>query len=115
IQDIAENALLKMLIDNEATHGTCLVMEVKTGKIKAIANLERQPDGSYWESYNYAITASEPGSTFKLATLMAVLEDGHATLDSRVNLEGGAWPVGRRTVYDSERHNRHEVSVKQAF
>mgnify|MGYP003886112315 CR=1 FL=1 len=115
IQDIAENALLKKLIENEATHGTCIVMEVKTGKVKAIANLARQSDGSYWESYNYAITASEPGSTFKLATMLAVLEDKHVTLNSHVNLEGGVWQVGRRTVFDSEKHDKFDVTVKEAF
>ncbi|HEY8388021.1 MAG TPA: penicillin-binding protein [Parasegetibacter sp.] len=115
IQDITETALHKMLIENEATHGTCIVMEVKTGKIKAIANLARQPDGSYWESFNYAITASEPGSTFKLATLLALLEDKFVTLDHHVNLEGGAWKIGNRTVFDSERHNLTEVTLKKAF
>jgi len=115
IQDIAENALLKMLIENEAVHGTCIVMEVKTGKIKAIANLSKQPDGSYWESFNHAITPSEPGSTFKLATMLAVLEDGYVNLNSQVNLEGGTWKVGKRTVYDSEKHGRNLVSVQQAF
>lgn len=115
IQDIAENALMKMMQENECEHGTCIVMEVRTGKIKAIANLGRQPDGSYYEDFNYAITKSEPGSTFKLVTLLSVLEDGYATLNDHVNLEGGVWNVAGRTVYDSEKHNRHEVSVKQAF
>src|SRR5690606_16009280 len=104
IQDIAENALLKMMIENEAQHGTCIVMEVATGKIKAIANLGRTSNGDYWEDLNYAIRASEPGSTFKLATMLAVLEDGKANLGTQVNLENGVWQVNRRTVYDSERH-----------
>jgi cell division protein FtsI (penicillin-binding protein 3) len=115
IQDIAENALLKMMIENEAAHGTCIVMEVKTGKIKAIANLGKLNDGNYWEDLNYAIRASEPGSTFKLATMIALLEDKHVTLDNHVNLEGGTWKVSRRTVYDSERHGLNEVTIKQAF
>ena len=55
-QDIAENALLSMMLENECEHGTCIVMETATGKIKAMANLGRQPDGSYWEDLNYAIT-----------------------------------------------------------
>ena len=80
IQDIAENALLKMMMENECEHGTCIVMEVATGKVKAIANLGRRTDGSYWEDLNYAIRASEPGSTFKLATMLAVLEDKYVTL-----------------------------------
>jgi cell division protein FtsI (penicillin-binding protein 3) len=115
IQDIAENALLKMLNENEAEHGTCIVMEVKTGKIKAIANLGKTPQGSYWEDLNYAIRASEPGSTFKLATMLAVLEDKYATLDQQVNLENGVWKVMSRTVYDSEPHKRTFVTVKEAF
>ena len=115
IQDIAENALLKMMIENECVHGTCIVMEVSTGKVKAIANLGRRTDGSYWEDLNYAIRASEPGSTFKLATLLAVLEDEHVTIDKRINLEGGKWKVKGRTVFDSEAHGLYEVTVKEAF
>jgi cell division protein FtsI (penicillin-binding protein 3) len=117
IQDIAENALLKELIDNEADHGTCIVMEVSTGKIKAIANLGRQQDGNYWEDLNYAIRASEPGSTFKLVTLLSLLEDKNVKLTDQVNLEGGVWKVARRTVYDSEKHDKAEniVTIKRAF
>jgi cell division protein FtsI (penicillin-binding protein 3) len=115
IQDIAENALLKMMQENDCAFGTCIVMEVKTGKIKAIANLGRRANGTYWEDLNYAIRASEPGSTFKLATMLALLEDKHVTLNDRVNLEGGKWQVNRRTVYDSEHHGLKDVTVKQAF
>jgi cell division protein FtsI (penicillin-binding protein 3) len=115
IQDIAENALLKELTEDEAEHGTCIVMEVATGKIKAIANLGRQHDGSYWEDLNYAILASEPGSTFKLATLLSLLEDKNVRLTDNVNLEGGVWKVAGRTVYDAEKHGRTNVTVKQAF
>lgn len=115
IQDIAENALLRVMDSNECSHGTCIVMEVKTGKIKAIANLGRRPDGAYWEDLNYAIMASEPGSTFKLATMLALLEDKKATLTDHVNLEQGIWKVARRTVYDSEHHKKTDVTLKQAF
>lgn len=115
IQDIAENALLKMMIENECDNGSCIVMEVATGKVKAIANLGHQGNGAYWEDLNYAIRASEPGSTFKLATMLAVLEDKHVTINNHVNLEGGKWQVGRRTVYDSERHGKYDVTIKEAF
>lgn len=115
IQDIAETALLRVLAENECTNGTCIVMEVKTGKIKAMANLGRQADGSYQEDLNYAIRASEPGSTFKLATLLALLEDKHVTLKDKVNLENGSWKVSRRVVYDSEPHKKPDATVKQAF
>ncbi|SFQ53212.1 penicillin-binding transpeptidase domain-containing protein [Parafilimonas terrae] len=115
IQEIAENALMKMMVQNEAEHGCAIVMEVKTGKIKAIANLGRQNDGSYWEDFNYAMSPGEPGSTFKLATMLAVLEDKKFNLGSIVNLEGGTWQVHRRTVYDSEQHGQTNVTVKRAF
>ena len=115
IQEVTENALMDMVVQNEAEHGCAIVMEVKTGKIKAIANLGRNRDGSYSENFNYAINPSEPGSTFKLATLMALLEDRKIDLKQVVNLEGGSWQVGNRTVFDSERHGKNEVTVQQAF
>ena len=115
IQDIAENALLKMMIDNEAEHGTCIVMEVKTGKVKAIANLGKQGNGEYGEDLNYAIRGSEPGSTFKLATMISLLEDKYIRLEDHVNLEGGTWKVSNRTVYDSEKHGLTDVTIKSAF
>jgi cell division protein FtsI (penicillin-binding protein 3) len=115
IQDVTENALMKMMEGNEAEHGCAIVMEVKTGKIKAIANLGRGAGGNYFEDYNYAITPSEPGSTFKLATMLTVLEDGKATLNTPVDLNGGVWQVYGSTVYDSEKHGLHTVSLKQAF
>jgi len=115
IQDIAHQALQRMMIENESLYGTCIVMEVATGKIRAIANLGRQTNGSYWEDYNYALTASEPGSTWKLATLMAALEDGKVNINSMVNLEGGKWAVAGEVVYDSEVHGLYEATVQQAF
>ncbi len=115
IQEVAENALMRMLVKNEAEHGCAIVMETKTGKIKAIANLGKRSDGGYWEDFNYAITPSEPGSTFKLATLMALLEDRKVSLNQMVNLEQGSWKVAGQTVYDSEEHPPGEVTVKRAF
>src|ERR1700761_8617877 len=112
IQDIAENALLREMTENEAEHGTCIVMEVATGKIKAIANLGIQPDGSYWEDLNYAIRATEPGSTFKLATMLTLLEDHKVRLTDNMNLEGGVWKVAGRTVFDSEPHENKTFTVK---
>jgi len=114
-QDIAENALLSMMVENECEHGTCIVMETATGKIKAMANLGRQSDGSYWEDLNYAIRASEPGSTFKLATLMSLLEDHEVHLTDHLNIEGGTWKIGTRTVHDAEKQEISDVSVEQAF
>ncbi len=115
IQEIAENALMKMMEKNEAEHGCAIVMEVKTGKIKAIANLGKKPNGGYWEDYNYAISTTEPGSTFKLATMMALLEDKKINLNTMVDLEGGVWRVAGQTVYDSEQSGHRGVTAKQAF
>ena len=115
IQDITENALMKMMTGNEAEHGCAIVMEVKTGKVKAIANLGKSKDGNYFEDYNYAITPSEPGSTFKLATMLSLLEDKKINLRSSINLEGGVWKINGQTVYDSEEHGLQNVTVKQAF
>jgi cell division protein FtsI (penicillin-binding protein 3) len=115
IQEIAENALMKMMEKNEAEHGCAIVMEVKTGKIKAIANLGKKANGGYWEDYNYAISTTEPGSTFKLATMMALLEDKKINLNTMVDLEGGIWRVAGQTVYDSEQSGHRGVTAKQAF
>ena len=115
IQDIAESALLREMTANQADHGTCIVMEVATGKIKAISNLGLQSDGTYWEDLNYAIRATEPGSTFKLATLLSLLEDKKASLNDKVMLDGGSWKVAGRTVFDSEPHENKEFTVKEAF
>jgi cell division protein FtsI (penicillin-binding protein 3) len=78
LQDVAHNSLLKHLRMHEAERGTVVLMEVKTGEIRAIVNLSRnQKDGSYSETYNMAVgELSEPGSTFKLASLMVAIEDG---------------------------------------
>jgi cell division protein FtsI (penicillin-binding protein 3) len=114
-QDIAENALLSMMVENECEHGTCIVMETATGKIKAMANLGRQSDGTYWEDLNYAIRASEPGSTFKLATLLSLLEDHQVNLTDRLNIEGGTWKIGTRTVHDAEKQPVSDVTVEEAF
>jgi cell division protein FtsI (penicillin-binding protein 3) len=90
-------------------------METKTGKVKAIANLGKMSDGTYFENFNYAINPTEPGSTFKLTTLIALLEDKKVSLNTKVNLEGGVWKVYDRTVFDSEQHGRKDVTVQEAF
>ena len=115
IQEVTENALMKMMVSNEATTGCAIVMETKSGKIKAIANLGRIESGNYTENFNYAINPSEPGSTFKLVTMISLLEDKKINLNSIVNLQGGKWDINGKTVFDSEQHGRNEVTVKQAF
>lgn len=115
IQDAAENALMKMMVMNNSLHGTCIVMETETGKIKAIANLGRRPDGTYMEDYNYGIgKKTEPGSIFKLATLLALLEDKHVDTNTVVDCEGGS-----KTFYGLRIRDSHlgagKISVKEAF
>ncbi len=115
IQDVAENALMKMLVDNNSIHGTAIVMETATGKIKAIANLGKQPDGTYTEDLNYGIgKRTEPGSIFKLATLISLLEDKHVDINSIVDCEGGAKYFYGLRIKDSHM-GAGAITVKQAF
>ena len=114
IQDVAENALLRQVEKEQATFGTCIVMEVKTGKIKAIANLGRRPDGSYGEDYNYAFQRIEPGSTFKLVSLISLFRDKLIKIDDRIDCQGGAWKIGPYTIHDSHA-GLGVLSIKDAF
>lgn len=116
MQDIAENALLKMLVQSEAQWGTCIVMETATGKIKAIANLGRGKNEAYDENLNYALQTTEPGSTIKLATLLAVLESGSSKVSDLVEVgSAGHQFVAVRNVTDAERSPKPVLTVKEAF
>lgn len=115
IQDVAENALMKMMVANNSVHGTVLIMETATGKIKAIANLGKQPDGTYLEDLNYGIgKATEPGSVFKLATLLSLLEDKHINMNSIVDCEGGVKSFYGLRIKDSHL-GYGKITVKEAF
>jgi len=116
IQDITETALMRMMLQSEALYGTAIVMETSTGKVKAIANLGRRPDGSYWEDDNYALRATEPGSTIKLVTLLSVLEKGSSAIDDMVEVgSAGRLQVGPKIVTDAERSPKPLLSVKECF
>jgi cell division protein FtsI (penicillin-binding protein 3) len=115
IQDVAENALMKMMVANNSLHGTCIVMETKTGKIKAIANLGRRPNGDYIEDYNYGLgRRTEPGSVFKIATLISLFEDKYVDTGSIVDCEGGQKLFYGLRITDSHL-GVHEITVKEAF
>ncbi len=119
LQDITENALLQGLKKHQAHHGSAVVMEVETGAIKAIANIGKTEEG-YWERYNYAVgSAVEPGSTFKLATMLALLEDGHVALDDTIDLELGKivfeFPEESIEMVDASVHFLNETTVRKAF
>ncbi len=117
-QDVAESALREQLIKHHADHGCVVLMEVKTGNVLAIANLARKDSsGKYEEDYNYAIgEATEPGSTFKLASLIVAIEDGyvHPQSDS-VNLQNGEVNYYDRTMKDADHDEHGWVSVQRAF
>ena len=114
VQDVAEHALMSILQKYECMYGTCIVMEVKTGKIRTLVNLGRQPDGSYWEDFNYAMIPTEPGSTFKVATLMSLLNDKLVNVDDIVDAEGGAIRFGNRTMKDSHL-GLHAMPIWKAY
>ncbi len=115
IQDVTEEELMRMMVDNNSTHGTAIVMETSTGKIKAIANLGKQPDGSYLEDLNYGIAkATEPGSIFKLVTLLSLLEDKYININTKVDCEGGSKYFHGLRIKDSHL-GTHVVDVKDAF
>ncbi len=116
IQDIVESALLKVLEENQAQYGTCIVMETKTGKIKALANLGRDKNGNYGETLNYALQTTEPGSTIKLATLLAVLDHGSSRITDLVEVgsTGNAF-VGVRNVNDAERAPKPILTLQECF
>jgi cell division protein FtsI (penicillin-binding protein 3) len=115
IQDVAETELMNKLVENNSEHGTVIVMETETGKIKAIANLGLQKDGTYTEDLNYGFgKATEPGSVFKLATLLCLLEDKYVTIDSKVDCEGGVKSFYGLRIKDSHL-GAGLISVKQAF
>lgn len=116
MQDIAETALMRMMLQCEGPYGTAIIMETSTGKIKAMANLGRREDGSYWEDDNYALRTTEPGSTIKLATLLSVLEKGTSRIEDVVEVGGaGRLQVGNKIVTDAERSPRPSLTVKECF
>jgi cell division protein FtsI (penicillin-binding protein 3) len=116
IQDIAHHALLGQLEKFEADHGTVVVMETKTGEIKAMSNLGRTSSGKYYEKLNYAVGEShEPGSTFKLMAVVAALEDKVIDSSTVVDTEKGRIKYYDRTVYDSKWGGYGKISVARAF
>lgn len=116
IQDVAEDALMRQLIANEADHGCAILMEVNTGFIVAIANLGKNKDGVYEEKFNYAIGEStEPGSTFKTASVLAALDEGLIDLEEIVDTEDGTTRFANRTMRDSHKGGYGKISIGRAF
>jgi len=120
IQDVAENALLKTLVKNNASHGCAILMEVKTGEIKAIANLTRNGKDTssynYSESLNYAIGyATEPGSTFKLASYLAVMDEFDVSLEEKIHVGNGEVTYYNKTIKDHDPPETPILTLQRAF
>lgn len=119
-QDITESALERQLKSSNAEWGTAILMEVKTGEIRAIANLGRVSPGNYDEVYNYAVGHAgcyEPGSTFKLISMMVALDHGVVDTSDVIDTGNGTWKYRDRVIYDSDyKYGGHgPISVKEVF
>jgi cell division protein FtsI (penicillin-binding protein 3) len=118
LQDVAQKALMHQLVTQGAMYGTAVVMEVKTGEVKAMVNLGRNEQGFYHEVQNYAIGEStEPGSTFKLPVLIAALEDGVIELEDTINTGDGTFRYYDKTIRDDnyEHGGYGKITVQQVF
>ncbi|MDE0559353.1 penicillin-binding protein [Algoriphagus sp. NF] len=119
IQDVAETALLRQLEDRDAAFGSVIVMEVKTGKIKAIANLQKNKNGlGYGENYNFAIGDqgnTEPGSTFKLFSMLALLEENKVSLEEKIETGNGAHRFYNQVMRDAKNGGYGTITIREAF
>lgn len=119
IQDVAESALLRQLTNKDAEFGCVIVMEVATGQIKALINLQKNKDGlGYGENYNFAIGdqgLTEPGSTFKLLSMLALLEEGKINLKDSIDTGKGTFKFYDRNMNDSKEGGYGKITIKEAF
>ncbi|WP_439152902.1 penicillin-binding protein [Winogradskyella sp.] len=116
IQDIAHHSLLGQLEKYEAEHGCVVVMDVKTGEIRAISNLAKTSKGTYYEKLNYAVGEShEPGSTFKVIAMMAALEDKVIDTSTIIDTKNGIKYFYGRTISDSHRGGYGKISAARTL
>ncbi len=116
LQDVAETSLYRAMKLHNADEGTVVVMEVKTGHIKAISNLSSDGHGEFIEKFNHAIGASiEPGSTFKLVTMMALLEETNINLEDTINTGNGEYTFYNKKVRDHHEGGYGKITIQQAF
>ncbi|HRJ31662.1 MAG TPA: penicillin-binding protein [Cyclobacteriaceae bacterium] len=116
LQDVSETALHKAMMQHNADDGLVVVMEVKTGAVKAIANLSSDGRGNFYEKFNYATGGLfEPGSTFKLITMIALLEDSNMELSDSIDTGNGEFKFYKNTVRDHEKGGLGKITVRQAF
>jgi cell division protein FtsI (penicillin-binding protein 3) len=117
LQDVADEALCYALHQFNASHGTVVVMEVATGNIRAMVNLTRiEGEKRCDEQINYAVTESQdPGSTFKLISMMVAMEDAGASINTRIDLNGGVYDYGPQIMLDASRHGIGEADLTEIF
>lgn len=116
IQEVAHSELERQIKEMDAESGTVILMEVQTGHVKAIVNLTREKDGSFNENFNYAIGLREvPGSTMKLATVMAALEDKKFNITDKVNATGSYPVLQKRFVDANDGRGYGTITIQQAF
>ena len=118
LQDVAHNSLLKVLQASEAAYGCAIVMEVKTGEIKAMVNLSRTDDGQYKERYNYALGSqgtTEPGSTFKLASMLALLEETDLQLTDTIDTGDGRYEFYDCAMEDVRKGGYGKLTIQEVF
>jgi len=118
LQDVTESALLKELEKHRADYGVAVVMEVSTGEIKAISNLSGNSKGEYYERYNYAVGSQgsrEPGSTFKLASMIALLEETDIKLSDSVTTGDGKLEFFDKVTRDHKPGGFGTLSVQEVF
>jgi cell division protein FtsI (penicillin-binding protein 3) len=116
LQDVAETALYKAMAQHDADDGLVVVMEVKTGEIKAISNLSSNGKGGFYEKFNFAAgRLFEPGSTFKLVTMIALLEDTNIELSDSIDTGNGEAVFYNHKVRDHEEGGLGKVTIQEAF
>jgi cell division protein FtsI (penicillin-binding protein 3) len=116
LQDVSETALHKAMLRHDADDGLVVVMEVETGEVKAISNLSRDGKGNVYEKFNFAAGMTfEPGSTFKLVTMIALLEDTNVELTDSIDTGNGEFMFYNKTVRDHEEEGLGKITIQQAF
>ena len=118
VQEVAQNSLLKALYKHRAHHGAVAVMDVHTGELKAMVNLTRTKHHTYESSYNYIVGSQgvvEPGSTFKLVTMLALLEETSLQLEDTVDTGEGVHNFYNESMYDTKKGGYGKITVREAF
>lgn len=118
IQDVAEASLKRHLAKHDADYGCVVLMEVKTGEIKALANMGKVAPGVYAENYNYAVGnqgLTDPGSTFKLVSMIAMIEESGMRLEDTINTGKGEYKFYDRIMRDHHPEGYGIITMQQAF